>query len=142
MSTRLGERLRLMVAKPGLDGHSNGAEQIAARARDVGIDMTYDGIRLTPSEIADRALETNPHVIGVSVLSGSHLKLLKDLVAELKNRGLGATPVIVGGIIPDADAESLKQLGVAAIYTPKDFELNGIMRDIVEIADPGHVAAE
>ncbi|MEO1238729.1 MAG: protein meaA [Pseudomonadota bacterium] len=142
VSTRLGERLRLMVAKPGLDGHSNGAEQIAARARDVGIEMTYDGIRLTPAEIADRALETRPHVIGVSVLSGSHLKLLEDLIGQLKQRGLSETPVIVGGIIPDADAENLKQLGVAAIYTPKDFELNRIMHDIVHIADPGHVAAE
>lgn len=142
VSTKLGERLRLMVAKPGLDGHSNGAEQIAARARDVGIEMTYDGIRLTPGEIADRAAVTKPHVIGVSVLSGSHLKLLKDLMGQLEARGLGATPVIVGGIIPDADAANLKQLGVAAIYTPKDFELNAIMQDIVHIADPGHVAAE
>ncbi|MEO1307428.1 MAG: methylmalonyl-CoA mutase family protein, partial [Pseudomonadota bacterium] len=114
VSTKLGERLRLMVAKPGLDGHSNGAEQIAARARDVGIEMTYDGIRLTPGEIADRAAVTKPHVIGVSVLSGSHLKLLKDLMGQLEARGLGATPVIVGGIIPDADAANLKQLGVAA----------------------------
>ncbi|MEL7104425.1 MAG: methylmalonyl-CoA mutase family protein [Pseudomonadota bacterium] len=142
VSTKLGERLRLMVAKPGLDGHSNGAEQIAARARDVGIEMTYDGIRLTPGEIADRAAVTKPHVIGVSVLSGSHLKLLEDLMGQLEARGLGATPVIVGGIIPDADAANLKQLGVAAIYTPKDFELNAIMQDIVHIADPGHVAAE
>ena len=142
VSARLGERLRLMVAKPGLDGHSNGAEQIAARARDVGIDMTYDGIRLTPAEIADRALETKPHVIGVSVLSGSHLKLVADLIGHLESLGLGSTPVVLGGIIPDADAENLKQLGVAAIYTPKDFELNSIMQDIVLLADPGHVAAE
>ena len=142
VSARLGERLRLLVAKPGLDGHSNGAEQIAARARDAGIEMTYDGIRLTPAEIADRALETRPHVIGVSVLSGSHLPLVAALKARLGEIGLGDTPLVVGGIIPQADVESLKKLGVAAIYTPKDFELNTIIRDIVSLADSGGIAAE
>jgi len=142
VSARLGERLRLLVAKPGLDGHSNGAEQIAARARDAGIEMTYDGIRLTPAEIADRALQTRPHVIGVSVLSGSHLPLVAALKTCLEEIGLGDIPVVVGGIIPEADAESLKKMGVAAIYTPKDFELNTIIKDIVSLADPGGIAAE
>jgi len=142
VSARLGERLRLLVAKPGLDGHSNGAEQIAARARDAGIEMTYDGIRLTPAEIADRALQTRPHVIGVSVLSGSHLPLVAALKSRLDEIGLGDIPVVVGGIIPETDAESLKKMGVAAIYTPKDFELNTIIKDIVSLADPGGIAAE
>ena len=142
VSARLGERLRLLVAKPGLDGHSNGAEQIATRARDVGIEMTYDGIRLTPGEIADRALETRPHVIGVSVLSGSHLPLVSALKARLDEIGLSGIPLVVGGIIPEDDAAALKQLGVAAVYTPKDFELNTIIRDIVSLADRGDIAAE
>lgn len=135
VSQRLGQRLRFLVSKPGLDGHSNGAEQIAARARDIGIDMTYDGIRLTPEEIASRAAEIKPHVIGVSILSGSHIRLLNDLVLALRAQGLGSIPVIAGGIIPDADAKTLKALGVVKVYTPKHFELNSIMKDIVQIAD-------
>jgi (2R)-ethylmalonyl-CoA mutase len=142
VSTRLGERLRLLVGKPGLDGHSNGAEQIAARARDAGIDMTYEGIRLTPAEIVAAAQETRPHVVGLSILSGSHLALLEDLMARMRDAGLADTPVVVGGIIPDADAAHLLEMGVARVYTPKDFELNRIMFDIVALADPRAVAAE
>ncbi|MDJ1007672.1 MAG: methylmalonyl-CoA mutase family protein [Paracoccaceae bacterium] len=142
VSARLGERLRLLVAKPGLDGHSNGAEQIAVRARDAGIEMTYDGIRLSPAEIAARAAEMRPHVIGVSVLSGSHIALVAALKNRLEEIGLGATPLVVGGIIPEADAEALRRIGVAAIYTPKDFELNSIIGDIVALADPAGLAAE
>ncbi len=142
VSRKLGERLRLLVAKPGLDGHSNGAEQIATRARDVGMDLTYDGIRLTPEEIADRILEKRPHVIGLSILSGSHMDLVVDLLGKLQENGMSDTPLVVGGIIPDVDAERLKRAGVAAVYTPKDFELNQIMRDIVVLAEPAPEAAE
>ncbi|MEM9707165.1 MAG: methylmalonyl-CoA mutase family protein [Pseudomonadota bacterium] len=142
VSSKLGTRLRLLIAKPGLDGHSNGAEQIAARARDIGIEMSYDGIRLTPGEIVDRVGEIRPHVIGISVLSGSHIALVESLVAKLDAAGHGSIPLIVGGIIPDSDAEKLRDLGVAGIYTPKDFELNKIMADIVVLSDPGEIAAE
>ncbi|MDU8944584.1 protein meaA [Ovoidimarina sediminis] len=142
VSDRLGRRLKFLIGKPGLDGHSNGAEQIATRARDCGMDITYDGIRLTPSEIADAAESENAHVIGLSILSGSHVPLVNELINELNNRGLGHTPVIVGGIIPDSDLEKLRTMGVAKIYTPKDFRLNEIMRDIVMLAEPNPVAAE
>ena len=136
VSTRLGRRLTFLMGKPGLDGHSNGAEQIAARARDCGMAITYDGIRMTPSDIVARARETEPHVIGISILSGSHVALTRDLMAALDAEGLGAIPVVAGGIIPDADARALKAMGVARVYSPKDFELNTIMRDIVDLADP------
>jgi len=142
VSTKLGERLKFLVGKPGLDGHSNGAEQIATRARDAGMDITYEGIRLTPSEIVAAAQENGSHVIGLSILSGSHMPLIKELLGELSENGLGHIPVVVGGIIPDDDAERLLKMGVARVYTPKDFELNRIMFDIVELADPGRVAAE
>ncbi|MBT8414296.1 MAG: protein meaA [Boseongicola sp.] len=142
VSTKLGERLKFLVGKPGLDGHSNGAEQIATRARDAGMDITYEGIRLTPSEIVAAAQENGSHVIGLSILSGSHMPLIKELLGELSENGLGHIPVVVGGIIPDDDAEQLLKMGVARVYTPKDFELNRIMFDIVELADPGRVAAE
>ena len=141
-SARLGRRLSLMVGKPGLDGHSNGAEQIAARARDCGMEIHYEGIRLTPAEIVAAALEQRPHVVGLSILSGSHLPLVEETLRQMKAAGLGDLPLIVGGIIPDADAERLRALGVAAVYTPKDFELNRIMADIVTLADPDPVAAE
>ncbi|TRD21534.1 methylmalonyl-CoA mutase family protein [Palleronia caenipelagi] len=141
VSTRLGRRLSFMVGKPGLDGHSNGAEQIAARARDCGMAISYEGIRLTPSEIVARAREENPHVLGLSILSGSHVSLVRDLMAQLRKEGMDL-PVIVGGIIPDPDAEILRNAGVARIYTPKDFELNRIMADIVTLADPKAIAAE
>jgi ethylmalonyl-CoA mutase len=141
-SARLGRRLSLMVGKPGLDGHSNGAEQIAARARDCGMEIHYEGIRLTPGEIVAAALEQRPHVVGLSILSGSHLPLVEETLRQMQGAGLGDVPLIVGGIIPDADAERLRALGVAAVYTPKDFELNRIMADIVALADPDPIAAQ
>ena len=142
VSTRLGRRLTFLMGKPGLDGHSNGAEQIAARARDCGMAIHYDGIRLTPAEIVAAAADQQAHVIGLSILSGSHLPLITETLSLLREAGLGYIPVIVGGIIPDADATTLRGLGVAAVYTPKDFELNRIMLDIVALADARQVAAE
>ncbi len=136
VSDALGRRLKLVIGKPGLDGHSNGAEQIAARARDCGIDITYDGIRLTPEEIVASAKADGAHVVGLSILSGSHIPLVEELMERMGAAGLGDVPVVVGGIIPDEDAARLKAMGVARIYTPKDFELNMIMRDIVALADP------
>ncbi len=132
-SSRLGRRLKFLVGKPGLDGHSNGAEQIAYRARDCGMDITYDGIRLTPEEIVAKALDEGAHVVGLSILSGSHLPLIEELMGRMRAAGLGATPVVVGGIIPDDDAKTLESFGVARVYTPKDFELNRIMFDIVAL---------
>ncbi len=142
VSDRLGRRLKFLVGKPGLDGHSNGAEQIAVRARDCGMDIAYEGIRLTPSEIVAAAKADEAHVVGLSILSGSHIPLVEDLVTQMREAGLGAIPVIVGGIIPDEDAKRLRAMGVARVYTPKDFELNTIMADIVTLADPASVAAE
>jgi (2R)-ethylmalonyl-CoA mutase len=142
VSDRLGRRLKFLVGKPGLDGHSNGAEQIAVRARDCGMDIAYDGIRLTPSEIVEAAKTDEAHVVGLSILSGSHIPLVEDLIAQMREAGLGHIPVIVGGIIPDEDAKRLRAMGVARVYTPKDFELNAIMADIVTLADPAAVAAE
>ncbi|MEM6587427.1 MAG: protein meaA [Pseudomonadota bacterium] len=142
VSDRLGRRLSFLVGKPGLDGHSNGAEQIAFRARDCGMSISYEGIRLTPEEIVTAALENRPHVVGLSILSGSHLPLVEDLVARMRKEGLADIPVIVGGIIPDDDAQRLREMGVSRVYTPKDFELNTIMMDIVTLADPEAMAAE
>jgi (2R)-ethylmalonyl-CoA mutase len=142
VSDRLGRRLKFMMGKPGLDGHSNGAEQIVFRARDCGMDIDYEGIRLTPEQIVAAAQREEPHVIGLSILSGSHMPLIADLMNRLREEGLGHVPVIVGGIIPEEDARRLDALGVARVYTPKDFELNRIMGDIVTLADPGRVAAE
>ncbi len=137
VSRRLGRRLKMLVGKPGLDGHSNGAEQIAVRARDCGMEVVYEGIRLTPAQIVNAALEEGVHVVGLSILSGSHLPLIKEVMDRMRAAGLDDVPVVAGGIIPDADAETLKGYGVARVYTPKDFELNRIMADIVEV-----VAAE
>ena len=137
VSKRLGRRLSFLVGKPGLDGHSNGAEQIAVRARDAGMDVVYDGIRLTPDEIVEAARAGKVHVIGLSVLSGSHVPLVSEVLAGLKAAGLDDVPVVVGGIIPDEDAEALKADGVAAVYTPKDFRVNDIMGDIVRIVEDG-----
>ena len=142
VSDRLGRRLKFLVGKPGLDGHSNGAEQIAVRARDCGMDIAYEGIRLTPSEIVEAAKGDEAHVVGLSILSGSHIPLVEDLMQQMRDAGLGHIPVIVGGIIPDDDAKRLLAMGVARVYTPKDFELNTIMADIVTLADPEVVAAE
>ncbi len=142
VSSRLGRRLKFLVGKPGLDGHSNGAEQIAARARDCGMDITYEGIRLTPEQIVARAAEEDAHVVGLSILSGSHLPLIAEVMERMRSAGLAHVPVVVGGIIPDDDALALKKLGVARVYTPKDFELNRIMQDIVLLAEPSAVAAQ
>ncbi len=142
VSDKLGRRLKFLVGKPGLDGHSNGAEQIAARARDCGMDITYEGIRLTPEELVNTAQTDNAHVVGLSILSGSHIPLVEDLMTRMKAAGLSHIPVIVGGIIPDDDAARLRSMGVAAVYTPKDFELNRIMTDIVTLVDPTPAAAE
>jgi (2R)-ethylmalonyl-CoA mutase len=142
VSAKLGRQLKFLVGKPGLDGHSNGAEQIAARARDCGMDIHYEGIRLTPSEIVSAALDQNAHVVGLSILSGSHLPLITEVMEKMRASGLESVPLIVGGIIPEEDAIQLRALGVAAVYTPKDFELNRIMMDIVTLVDPSHAAAQ
>lgn len=126
-----GERLRILVGKPGLDGHSNGAEQIAVRARDVGMEVIYQGIRLTPEQIVEAALQEGVHVIGLSILSGSHLVLIPEVMRLMKEKGLSGVPLIAGGIIPETDKQELLKLGVARVYTPKDFELNRIMKEIV-----------
>ncbi len=141
-SDRLGRRLKFLVGKPGLDGHSNGAEQIAFRARDCGMDIAYEGIRLTPREIVDAAKSEGAHVVGLSILSGSHVPLVGELMKLMRAEGIGDVPVMVGGIIPDEDAQTLRSYGVARVYTPKDFELNRIMMDIVTLADPETMAAE
>jgi len=135
VSARLGRRLKMLVGKPGLDGHSNGAEQIAVRARDAGFEVVYEGIRLTPAQIANAALEEGVHVIGLSILSGSHEPLVQEILARLKATGLGEVPVVVGGIIPPEDAGRLIAAGVARVYTPKDYDLNAIMADIVDLVD-------
>ena len=142
VSDKLGRRLKFLMGKPGLDGHSNGAEQIIFRARDCGMAISYDGIRLTPAQIIEAVQKEAPHVIGLSVLSGSHLPLIFDVMDRLRAVGYGSIPVIVGGIIPDEDAIKLRNYGVSAVYTPKDFELNTIMTDIIALADPTRVAAE
>jgi len=137
LSERLGRRLKMLVGKPGLDGHSNGAEQIAVRARDAGFEVVYEGIRLTPARIVGAALEEGIHVVGLSVLSGSHVALVTEVLERLRAEGLGDIPVVAGGIIPEEDARRLKAAGVAAIYTPKDYDLTAILADIVEIVDRG-----
>ena len=135
VSGKLGRTLTFVVGKPGLDGHSNGAEQIAVRATDVGMDVVYDGIRLTPAEIVEQAKQAQAHVVGLSILSGSHVSLVREVVQRLREAGLGDVPVVVGGIIPPDDVNILKQCGAAAVYTPKDFQLNDIMTGIVELVD-------
>jgi ethylmalonyl-CoA mutase len=132
LGERLGRRPKILVGKPGLDGHSNGAEQIAVRARDAGMDVVYEGIRLTPAQIAASARQEGVHVIGLSILSGSHRELIPTVIGALRDAGVSA-PVVVGGIIPDQDVAPLKQAGVAAVYTPKDFDITEIVSDIVEL---------
>ncbi len=136
VSAKLGRRVKFLVGKPGLDGHSNGAEQIAVRARDCGMEVVYEGIRLTPAQIVNAALEESVHVVGLSILSGSHVPLVRDIMDRMRAAGLGAIPVVVGGIIPAEDEATLKACGVAAIYTPKNFQLNDIMAGIVKLVDP------
>jgi (2R)-ethylmalonyl-CoA mutase len=132
-SRELGTRLRLLVAKPGLDGHSNGAEQVAVAARDAGFEVIYQGIRLTPQDIVSAAAQEDVHCIGLSILSGSHLQLVPEIIDGLRSAGMADVPVVLGGIIPDDDAQSLIELGVAAVFTPKDFDLTEIMAEIVGI---------
>jgi ethylmalonyl-CoA mutase len=135
VSRKLGRRIKFLVGKPGLDGHSNGAEQIATRARDAGMEVVYDGIRFTPDELVGAAREQDVHVIGLSILSGGHVSLVEDVLARMRAAGVDHVPVVVGGIIPPEDATALKAAGVAAVYTPKDFELNRIMFDVVRIVE-------
>ncbi|WP_300421644.1 protein meaA [uncultured Hyphomonas sp.] len=135
VSEALGRQLTYVLGKPGLDGHSNGAEQIAARGREVGMNVVYEGIRFTPSEIAAQAKEANAHVVGLSILSGSHLDLVRETIAELRAVGLGDVPVVIGGIIPPEDARALRQMGIARVYTPKDFKITEIMGDVVGIVE-------
>ena len=129
----LGEKLRVLVGKPGLDGHSNGAEQIAVRARDAGFEVIYQGIRLTPEQIVAAAIAEDVHLVGLSILSGSHLELVPEVLRGLREGGAGDVPVVVGGIIPEGDGKVLLEQGVAAVFTPKDFGLNDIMGRFVDI---------
>jgi len=139
---QLGRGLKILVGKPGLDGHSNGAEQIAVRARDAGMEVVYEGIRLTPAQIARSAVDEGVHVIGLSILSGSHRELIPDVLEALRAAGGGDIPVVAGGIIPEIDAEQLRAAGVAAVFTPKDFELTRILRAVVAVvADRNGIAA-
>jgi (2R)-ethylmalonyl-CoA mutase len=134
LARRTGRRLKILVGKPGLDGHSNGAEQIAVAARDSGMDVVFEGIRLSPARIVGTALEEAVHVVGLSILSGSHLQLVEEVMTRMRKAGIGDIPVVVGGIIPPADAKALLACGVARVYTPKDFSIPRIMADIVDIA--------
>ena len=133
VSAQIGRRLKFLVGKPGLDGHSNGAEQIAVRARDCGMEVVYEGIRLTPAQIVNAALEEGVHVVGLSILSGSHVPLVSDVMERMREAGISDIPVVIGGIIPEEDEDRLKAAGVAAVYTPKDFQITDIMADIVRL---------
>jgi (2R)-ethylmalonyl-CoA mutase len=137
LAAKLGTSVKFLVGKPGLDGHSNGAEQIAVRAADCGFEVSYDGIRLTPEQIVSMAQETGSHVVGLSILSGSHVPLVREVMNRMRSAGLGHIPVVAGGIIPAEDVHILKQLGVARVYTPKDFDLNRIMMDLVKLVESG-----
>jgi (2R)-ethylmalonyl-CoA mutase len=135
LTDKLGRRIKMLVGKPGLDGHSNGAEQIALRARDAGFEVVYEGIRLTPEQIVTAALEEGVHVVGLSILSGSHVPLVTEIMQRMQEADLSDVPVVVGGIIPPEDAEALIKVGVSRVYTPKDFDLNAIMADILTIVE-------
>ena len=135
LSKRLGMPVKFLVGKPGLDGHSNGAEQIAVRAGEVGLEVIYEGIRLTPEEIVSAAIEQQVHIVGLSILSGSHVPLVREVMSRMREAGLDKVPVVVGGIIPDDDARVLKQMGVARVYTPKDFRMTGMMGEIVSLVE-------
>ncbi len=141
LSARLGRRIKILVGKPGLDGHSNGAEQIAVKARDCGMEVVYEGIRLTPAQIVNAALEEGVHLVGLSILSGSHVPLVTEVLDGMRKAGLGDVPVVVGGIIPPDDAEALRKAGVARVYTPKDYQLADIMADMVDIIESGSADA-
>ena len=142
VSDKLGERLKFLIGKPGLDGHSNGAEQIASRARDCGMKIEYEGIRLTPQQLVETVKSTKAHVVGLSILSGSHIPLVQDIINLLAKEGLTKIPIVVGGIIPEEDKAKLLKMGISKVYTPKDFEMNTIMMDIVNLAEPIEIAAE
>jgi (2R)-ethylmalonyl-CoA mutase len=135
LSEKLGAAPRLVVGKPGLDGHSNGAEQIALRARDVGMEVAYDGIRQTPAEVVARAVETDAHIIGLSILSGSHVPMVREVMARLRRENLDYIPLVVGGIISPEDENVLRNMGVSAIYTPKDYALDTIMIDMARVIE-------
>jgi (2R)-ethylmalonyl-CoA mutase len=136
----LGRRPKILVGKPGLDGHSNGAEQIALRARDAGFEVVYEGIRVTPQQLARAAADEGVHLVGLSILSGAHLELVHDVLEQMKKQGLTGIPVIAGGIIPEADAELLRKSGVRAVYTPKDFQIVRILSDLVDFVREAHAA--
>jgi (2R)-ethylmalonyl-CoA mutase len=142
LSAKLGRRVKILVGKPGLDGHSNGAEQVAVRARDAGMEVVYEGIRLTPAQIVNAALEESVHVVGLSILSGSHVPLVNEVMERMRASGLSDIPVVVGGIIPPDDEALLKANGVARVYTPKDYDLTAIMNDIVDLLAEQPQAAE
>jgi (2R)-ethylmalonyl-CoA mutase len=141
LADALGRPLKILIGKPGLDGHSNGAEQIAVKARDVGMEVVYDGIRLAPDEIAASARDEGVHLVGLSILSGSHCVLVVDVLDKLRDLGLGDLPVVIGGIIPDEDAAKLREAGVRRVYSPKDFDLTRIMSDIVDVVEESGPAA-
>jgi ethylmalonyl-CoA mutase len=133
LTKELGRRPKMLVGKPGLDGHSNGAEQIALKARDVGFEVVYEGIRTTPERLVASALEEGVHLLGLSILSGSHRELVPEILERMRAAGLGHVPVVVGGIIPEVDAQALVSAGVRRVYTPKDFALDSIMADLVSL---------
>ena len=141
LAASTGRRLKILVGKPGLDGHSNGAEQIAVAARDAGMEVVYEGIRLSPARIVGTALEESCHIVGLSILSGSHLPLVKEVLERMRKEGIGDIPVVVGGIIPPEDKQMLQAMGVARVYTPKDFAIHQIMADIVEIVTAAEAKA-
>jgi (2R)-ethylmalonyl-CoA mutase len=138
LARRIGRPLKILVGKPGLDGHSNGAEQIAVKARDCGMEVVYEGIRLTPEQIVAGALEEGVHLVGLSILSGSHVALATEVLERMRAVGLGEVPVVVGGIIPPEDEKRLRAAGVAGVYTPKHYDLTAIMGEIVDIVDRRH----
>jgi (2R)-ethylmalonyl-CoA mutase len=140
LEQKLGRRPKLLVGKPGLDGHSNGAEQIALRARDAGFEVVYEGIRVTPQQLARAAADEGVHLVGLSILSGAHLDLARDFILAMKERGLDKVPVVLGGIIPETDAVELKRAGVRAVYTPKDFRITQILADLVDYVNEAHAA--
>jgi len=142
LGQRLGRNLKILIGKPGLDGHSNGAEQIAVKARDVGMDVVYEGIRLTPEQVAESAMQEGVHAVGLSILSGSHLKLVPEVVRCMRERGLDRVPLVLGGIIPQSDTQKMREAGVERIYTPKDYDLNRIMSEIADLVAQYHDVAQ
>jgi (2R)-ethylmalonyl-CoA mutase len=140
LGATLGRRPKLLVGKPGLDGHSNGAEQIALRARDAGFEVVYEGIRVTPQQLARAAADEGVHLVGLSILSGAHLDLVKEVLEQMKKQGIGNVPVVAGGIIPETDADELRRAGVRAVYTPKDFLISSILGDLIRYVREAHAA--